>query len=179
MRRSLPFVGGSLPPLRPAARAATSGQSRGRIAAMDPRDRNLRLAKQSDASTLAAMSRDLIEVGLGWQYRTRRISQLIADPDAINLVACDSQRTLGFAIMTLGDERAHLVLLAVRPSHQRQGVASELMTWLLESATVAGIATIHVELRIDNKAAYAFYNAIGFAETLRTPGYYRGREAAV
>jgi ribosomal-protein-alanine N-acetyltransferase len=146
---------------------------------MDPRDRKLRLAKQSDASTLAAMSRDLIEVGLGWQYRTRRISQLIADPDAINLVACDSQRTLGFAIMTLGDERAHLVLLAVRPSHQRQGVARELMAWLVESATVAGIATIHVELRIDNKAAYAFYNAIGFAETLRTPGYYRGREAAV
>jgi ribosomal-protein-alanine N-acetyltransferase len=146
---------------------------------MDERDWRLRLADQSDAPTLAAMSRDLIEVGLGWQYRTRRIAQLIADVDAIAVVATDIERTLGFAIMTLGDERAHLVLLAVRPSHHRLGLARHLSAWLVESATVAGIATIHVELRVDNKAAYAFYNAIGFAETLRTPGYYRGRETAI
>ena len=41
------------------------------------------------------------------------------------------------------------------------------------------MASIHVELRADNAAAYAMYEAAGFAETFRVPRYYRGRETAV
>jgi len=44
---------------------------------------------------------------------------------------------------------------------------------------VAGVASIHVEMRETNAVAHAFYRDAGFAETLRVPGYYRGREAAV
>jgi ribosomal protein S18 acetylase RimI-like enzyme len=51
--------------------------------------------------------------------------------------------------------------------------------WLLESAATAGIASIKVELRTDNAAAYALYRGLGFVEMLRAPGYYRGREAAI
>jgi hypothetical protein len=36
-----------------------------------------------------------------------------------------------------------------------------------------------VELRVTNLAALAFYRTEGFAETVRVPGYYRGREAGV
>jgi ribosomal protein S18 acetylase RimI-like enzyme len=43
----------------------------------------------------------------------------------------------------------------------------------------AGVESIHVELRAHNTAAYTFYRAIGFAETLRLPGYYSGRETAI
>jgi len=43
----------------------------------------------------------------------------------------------------------------------------------------AGIATLHVELRAQNKAAYLFYRALGFEQTLRIAGYYRGRETAI
>jgi len=125
------------------------------------------------------MSRDLIEAGLGWQYRGERIRQLIDDPETVTLVARDGERMIGFAIMTFGEERAHLVLLAVRPVCQRRGIGRRLMQWLLQSATTAGIASIHVELRADNEAAYALYRALGFAEILRLPGYYRGRETAV
>jgi ribosomal protein S18 acetylase RimI-like enzyme len=53
------------------------------------------------------------------------------------------------------------------------------MQWLLASATTAGIATIHVELRAENEAAYTLYRTLGFVESLRLPGYYRGRETAV
>jgi len=139
----------------------------------------LRLARRSDAPTLAAMSRDLIETGLGWHYRTERIGQLLENADTVSLVASENARTAGFAIMTLGEERAHLVLLAVRPDHQRRGIGRRMSHWLVETAVAAGIATLHVELRAQNKAAYMFYRALGYEQTLRVSGYYRGRETAI
>ena len=54
--------------------------------------------------------------------------------------------------------------------------AAEL-TWPCCASITAGIASIHLELRARNEAAYAFYRALGFAETLRLPGYYLGRAA--
>jgi ribosomal-protein-alanine N-acetyltransferase len=69
--------------------------------------------------------------------------------------------------------------MAVRPSAQRRGVARRMTSWLVESALIAGIASIHLELRAQNRAAYAFYRSVGFGETLRLPGYYRGRETAI
>jgi [ribosomal protein S18]-alanine N-acetyltransferase len=152
---------------------------RGRIGSVSSQDITLQLACRGDASAIASMSRDLIEAGLGWQYRSERIRQLIDDPETVTLVARDGERVIGFAVMSFGEERAHLVLLAVRPACQRRGIARRLAQWLIQSATTAGIASIHVELRAQNEAAYALYRALGFAETLRLPGYYRGRETAV
>jgi len=146
---------------------------------MASREMPLLFASVRDAQALAAMSRDLIEAGLGWDYRRERVARLIRDPDTVTLVCRDGLRIVGFAAMTFGDERAHLVLLAVRPPHQRQGVGRRLVDWLVESAMTAGVASIHVELRASNSAAFAFYRAAGFTETLRVPGYYRGRETAV
>ena len=122
----------------------------------------LRLARRSDAPTLAAMSRDLIETGLGWHYRTERIGQLLGNADTVSLVACENACAAGFAIMTLGEERAHLVLLAVRADYHRRGIGRRLTQWLVETAVTAGITTLHVELRAQNKAAYLFYRALGF-----------------
>ena len=139
----------------------------------------LRLARGDDAPTLASMSRDLIEAGLGWQYRPRRVRELLADRETVTVAACERDRVVGFAVMTFGDESAHLVLMAVRPAHQRRGVASAMLDWLLETAATAGMASIHVELREHNVPALGFYRLHGFAETRELPGYYRGRETAI
>jgi len=139
----------------------------------------LTLANDDDARPLAALARDLIETGLGWAYRPPRISSLIHDADTVTLVARTAARPIGFAVMRFGDERAHLILLAVQPGHQRRGIGRKLIEWLLASAYTAGIASVHIELRASNAPAYAFYRALGFAEAIRVPGYYRGRETAL
>jgi GNAT superfamily N-acetyltransferase len=151
----------------------------GRISVMSIQHVTFQFASRSDAPTIASLSRDLIEEGLGWQYRTERIRELIGDAETVTLVARGAELAIGFSIMTFGDERAHLVLLAVRPAYQRRGIARRMTQWLIESAATAGVASIHVELRVRNKAAYEFYRSIGFAETLRLAGYYRGRETAI
>lgn len=139
----------------------------------------LRLARAADARAIACLSRDLIETGLGWTYRPERIARLIQDRDTTTLVACDHGRLAGFAVMRFGDAHAHLVLLAVRPAQQRQGMARRMMEWLLASAATAGIASLHLELRAGNAAARAFYRAMGFTETQFVPGYYLRRESAM
>ena len=139
----------------------------------------LGLAKASDARHLAVLARDLIEAGLGWAYRPDRIAALIHERETVTLVARGATRPLGFAVMRFGDERAHLILLAVEPAHQRRGVGRKLLEWLVQSTLVAGMTSIHVELRASNTPAYAFYRSFGFVETIRVPGYYQGRETAL
>ena len=146
---------------------------------MNSQDITLQLASRGDAQAIAALSRDLVECGLGWEYRPERIRELIAARDTVTIVARDGDRVMGFAIMSFGDEYAHLVLMAVRPAGQRRGIARRMTQWLDETAETAGIASIHLELRALNKDGFAFYRALGFSETLRLPGYYRGRETAV
>ena len=149
----------------------------------------IRLAEPRDAQAVALMSRDFIESGLGWKYDAPRVLKAIRDRETLTIVACEGGKSsgatpaaaarnaiTGFAIMELGEERAHLVLLAVRPSHRRLGIGQRMLEWLLESARVAGMASVHLELRAGNDAARRFYRAMGFYETVLVPGYYRGVE---
>jgi len=149
------------------------------MATMNLADVALRLARLADAATLASMSRDLIETGLGWHYREERVTRLLADPETVTVIACAGEQTVGFAIMTVGDERAHLVLLAVHAQHQRRGIARRMTEWLVRTAMTAGMAAIDVELRAGNAAAHALYQGAGFADARRLPGYYRARETAI
>ena len=127
---------------------------------------------------MAEMSRTLIESGLGWRYTARRMAALISDAETVVLVAHDASRLQGFAVMQFGDEQAHLVLLCVQPMQRRRGIGRRLSQWLIESAQVAGIESIGLELRADNTAALAFYRRLGFTEMQLVPGYYDGQTPA-
>ncbi len=147
---------------------------------MTPRAITIRLAESRDAQPIALMSRDFIEAGLGWKYDAARVLRAIRDRETLAVVACEGAKSpttggalTGFAIMEFGDERAHLVLLAVRPSHHRLGIGGRLFEWLLEASRAAGMASIHLELRSGNDTARRFYRAMGFFETVLVPGYYR------
>jgi [ribosomal protein S18]-alanine N-acetyltransferase len=139
----------------------------------------LRLARRADAAAIAELTRRHIEAGLAPRYSPPRVARLIADPDTIALVADDTSGVKAFAIMAFAETRAHLQLLCVQPGHRRQGLARRMIDWLVESALVAGIGSLHLELRADNEGARAFYRALGFADTLVVSGYYEGRIDAV
>ena len=143
------------------------------------RNLTLRLAVRADATPIAMMSRELIEIGLPWSWTPERVARNLHHPETLVLTARDGAPLAGFAIMQFGAERAHLSLFAVRPDYQRQGVGRRMLQWLIASALTAGIASIHLELRETNLGARRFYLRQGFAETARIPGYYRGVETAV
>ena len=140
----------------------------------------LRLASPSEATSIALMSRELIESGLrGWSWDPQRVTRSIRAAHVNALVATVEGHLVGFAIMEYGDTHAHLSLLAVTPSHQRRGIGKELMAWLEESALAAGIASINLELRANNQTAHDFYRLLGYTQTAYVHGYYNGVETAI
>ena len=139
----------------------------------------LRLATATDAPAIAALSRDRIEQGLGWRWTAPRVLRSIVDRETNGVVAADGSRVLGFGLMKYQDDEAHLLLLAVRAVAGRRGIGASLVTWLEQSARVAGIGQVYLEARLANGAARAFYARLGYREIQTLPGYYLGREACV
>ncbi len=142
-------------------------------------DLKIRLARRGEASFIAAMSRDLIEQGLGWSWTTGRVARAVADADTNVVVAELAGQRTGFGIMGYRDDDAHLLLLAVQPLYRRRGVGGTLVGWLEQAALVAGIGQVILEARAGNAGARAFYRRLGYTEVQQLPGYYRGREASI
>jgi ribosomal-protein-alanine N-acetyltransferase len=139
---------------------------------------SLALAIPADASTIADMSRDLIEYGLRSRWTAKRVTASIREPNVNVLVARLHERTAGFAIMRYGDHIAHLDLLGVAPQYQRLGVGRQLLEWLERCAVVAGVIRVVLEVRAGNQGAQRFYQRMGYHTLVQLPGYYQGVEAA-
>ena len=144
----------------------------------------LRLATRADSAQIAAMSRDLIERGLGWSWTPRRVLRSIGDAHTNVVVALENkqdgaQRLTGFGIMKYHDDEAHLLLLAVQASDRRRGIGAALVTWLEKAALVSGVGQVYLESRMSNLQARAFYRKLGYREVQTVPGYYQGVEPGV
>ena len=81
--------------------------------------------------------------------------------------------------MKYGDDEAHLLLLAVKPSHRRCGVASAMVDWLERSPRSPASAASRSRHAPATTAARAFYRHHGYAQEQLLPGYYGGRETSV
>ena len=146
---------------------------------MKSSDLILELARPTDATAIATMSRDLIEFGLSWRWTPQRVAASIRAPEVNVLVARIHRQTAGFAIMRYGEHVAHLDLLGVGPQYRRLGVGRQLIEWLEKCALVAGIIQVVLEVRAQNEGAQLFYKRLGYRPLVQLPGYYQGVEAAV
>jgi ribosomal-protein-alanine N-acetyltransferase len=142
-------------------------------------DLSLRLARPTDATAIANLSRDTIEYGLQWRWTPTRVAASIRAANVNVLVACIHDNIAGFAIMRYGDDIAHLDLLAVAPRYRRAGIGRRLLEWLEKCAVVAGIFKVALEVRAGNEGAQRFYLRMGYRTLLHLPGYYQGVEAAL
>src|SRR5690554_5905242 len=100
------------------------------------------LAREGDVSTIAEMSRRLIEHGLPWSWDEERVRRALRHRESVVITARDRRRLAGFAVMEFYDEHAHLCLLAVHPGYRKQGVGRRLLEWLEATARTAGIFRI-------------------------------------
>ena len=146
----------------------------------------VKLAVPKDAPLMARMSKNYIEHGLNWRWRTPQIRGKIAAPETVALVAelqVGGVRLVGgFAVMDFvldaDRDKAILNLLAVHPQIRRMGVASKLVRWLHKSARVAGCEYIELQVRSDNQIARRFYRNLGYSDEALLPGYYDGKVSA-
>lgn len=84
------------------------------------------------------------------------------------------RQVVGFLIGWSAADELHLIDVAVHPAFRRRGVASRLLTALLEHGRASQARLVLLEVRRSNVAAQALYTGFGF-ETVRVRrGYYDG-----
>ncbi|MFC5992714.1 ribosomal protein S18-alanine N-acetyltransferase [Pseudonocardia hispaniensis] len=92
------------------------------------------------------------------------------------LAARDDQRLIGYAglafVAAPPRAEAEIHTIGVDPVHQRRGIGRALLRALLEPADAVG-ATVFLEVRTDNAAARALYEAEGFIVVGLRKRYYR------
>lgn len=131
---------------------------------MNNLDLLVRLAQPGDAEDIAALSRELIERGLPWNWRPDRVLKAIRNPETNVAVAGVAGELAGFGIMEYLETDAYLALFAVGHANQRKGIGRSLLGWLEASARVAGAQRIRLETRRDNVPARSFYNELAYQE---------------
>jgi ribosomal-protein-alanine N-acetyltransferase len=137
------------------------------------------LASRRDAVQIAEMSRQLIEVGLGWSWTPGRVIASLQDRDTNVAAAYAGGRVIGFGITQYRFNEAHIALFAVERASRRRGVGTALIKWIEETAVTAGIGVIYLEARLCNVAARAFYRQLGYREIRQEPDMYGGIEPGV
>jgi [ribosomal protein S18]-alanine N-acetyltransferase len=78
-------------------------------------------------------------------------------------------------------EEAHIIMLAIHPQFQRQGLGQALLLALLKSACDRQLERSTLEVRDSNLAAVSLYKKFGFKEAGRRKKYYEdtGEDALV
>ena len=78
----------------------------------------------------------------------------------------------GFAGLWIIAGEVHITNIAVRESHQRQGIGELLLISLINLATKLDARLITLEVRASNTAAHGLYSKYGFAKVGVRRGYY-------
>ncbi len=90
----------------------------------------------------------------------------------LGLLARESERIVGFAVARLLLDEAELLLIGTHPEARRQGVGRLLLSECLLRLKASGAQCLHLEVRVSNVGAQAFYRALGFQDVGRRRGYY-------
>jgi ribosomal-protein-alanine N-acetyltransferase len=91
------------------------------------------------------------------------------------MLAEDGGKVIGFSLYRTISDDAELLLLAVAPDSQGQGIGRDLLGYFIEDAKKNGAARIHLEVR-DGNPAIRLYEAAGFQPANRRRNYYHGRD---
>ena len=87
---------------------------------------------------------------------------------------------LGYCVLWVIRDEAHILNLAVHPDARRQGVASSMLGSAIQAARTQGARILYLEVRRSNDAAQKLYEGFGFKQMGVRPRYYEdNREDAL
>ena len=98
------------------------------------------------------------------------------------LVLLEDEKIIGYSLMMLVLDEAHLLNLSVAKTYQRQGLGRTLLEHMVDVAKSKQMANMFLEVRQSNLSAIALYENMGFNEMAIRRNYYpadNGREDAV
>jgi [ribosomal protein S18]-alanine N-acetyltransferase len=97
-------------------------------------------------------------------------------------VLLERSKIIGYALMMLVLDEAHLLNISVAKSHQKKGLGRYLLEHMITVAKRYNATNMFLEVRVSNVSAIQLYESLGFCEMAIRRGYYpahQGREDAV
>ncbi len=106
--------------------------------------------------------------------RTDFYNCLKTDYQNWGLFSCDDavELLVGYLIFSHVFNESQILNLCIRPTFQRQGLASQLLKTLKTHLTEMHIDKLYLEVRESNKAAQTLYKQFGFMTIGRRKAYY-------
>jgi ribosomal-protein-alanine N-acetyltransferase len=88
------------------------------------------------------------------------------------LVLEQGGEVLGYGVMTIGAEEAHLLTLSIAAGSQRKGWGERLLREFIRIAKERLARTMFLDVRESNRAAARLYKRLGFRQIAKRRGYY-------
>jgi ribosomal-protein-alanine N-acetyltransferase len=92
------------------------------------------------------------------------------------------EAVIGYAVLMIALDEAHLLNIAVAPEWQNQGLGRAFLAHMVQVARDAACQIVYLEVRPSNLAARHLYRKLGFQQIAIRPEYYpapSGREDAL
>ena len=136
-----------------------------------------RRMRSADLAEIARLEKSLYE--FPWSLGNFRDS-VTAGYDC--WVVAHGEIVIGYAILMVALDEAHLLNFAIAPEWQNQGIGRAFLTHMIEVAREAGAQIVYLEVRPSNTSARHLYRKMGFQQIAIRPEYYparSGREDAL
>jgi ribosomal-protein-alanine N-acetyltransferase len=103
----------------------------------------------------------------------------LSKPSGICLAGTAADELVGYLVCSRYDRVWHLMNVAVAPERRRRGVATRLISRLIEEG--GGKLPFTLEVRVSNRAAISMYEGLGFRSAGVRPRYYQdnGEDALI
>jgi ribosomal-protein-alanine N-acetyltransferase len=89
---------------------------------------------------------------------------------------------MGYGIMMMSPEEAHILTLGIAPNWQKKGLGKKLLQHFIQYAREQNAKSIFLDVRESNHSAAQLYKQMGFQQIATRKGYYPamcGREDAL
>ncbi len=85
----------------------------------------------------------------------------------------ENTEILGYGLFSLGVDDAHILILGIKPKHQRQGLGRWMLEHLLAEIKLTGRKSAYLEVRASNTIAFDLYQKMGFKQIGYRKDYYQ------
>ncbi len=141
-------------------------------------EQTLTIRKMAEEDVAAVAALEAENFSRPWSYDA--FYKTLSDENYIVIIAKDADALLGYCVLLCTGEEADITNVCTAPAARGKGVATVMLTALMEEGENRGVAEFFLEVREGNVPARSLYTKLGFEEIgLRKNYYEEPKEHAV